>query len=61
MTADCKRLNDMYASMSQEDREQLNDIVTSSPYVGKTESVLYLMMAGGVGIAAGILIGSSIA
>lgn len=61
MTADCKTLNDMYASMSQEDREQLNDIVTSSPYVGKTESVLYLMMAGGVGIAAGILIGSSIA
>lgn len=59
MTPRCKRLNAMYDSMSEENQEQLNEIVTV-PHVGKNESILYLVLAGGVGMAAGILIGASI-
>lgn len=60
MTPECSRLNKMYASASEEDKTRINDMVTSAPYVGRTEFIVYLALAGGLGIAAGMLAGTAI-
>jgi len=55
----CRELSKMWEGMSDDDAEELDNIVSSAPYVGKKEFILYMAVAAGGGVAAGMLIANA--
>jgi hypothetical protein len=59
--ANCRRMNQMYEGASDQSQEQMEDVSAEVPNVGKTEFAVYLLLAGGAGVAVGLLIGTAMA
>lgn len=50
----CRELNKIYEQLDSEDEEEMDEIVTSVPNVGKTEYLTHLFAAGVAGVVGGV-------
>lgn len=56
----CRKLTQMYDQLNDDDQEEMADIVSELPMVGRTEHTGHLLVTAGAGVAAGMLIAMAI-